>query len=199
MAKLARETVIAVTIPSAPKTFDSVLGREGFYLTPSAETAQCLRLKLIRALELYRCAFTLKFVINLTNRDGFSSRTSGFNYPEVVLGNVFAVCAEAISTCIEYCAQGDACMHILETVYYATIFILRSIHALAEFAKVTANRHIFLVVRTIACWTDAMVFRCLYAFDYRSTKFDEDLLKAYMAFRSVVLVYVSVIYSLLIR
>lgn len=89
-------------------------------------------------------------------------------------------------------------MHILETVYFTIIFVLRSIHELAEYAKNTANRQIFMVLRTVATWIDAVVVRSLIASHDRQ-RYDIDKLKAIMLFRSLVDVYVPVILSLLFQ
>lgn len=86
-------------------------------------------------------------------------------------------------------------MHILQTVYFAVIFVLRSIHELGIFADITKDRHIKMVLRTLACWMDAIVYRCLFYSTFLRRTFDMDLLKNSIAFRSLALVYVLVQYS----
>lgn len=86
-------------------------------------------------------------------------------------------------------------MHMLETVYFTAIFILRSIHELADFARITANRHIYMVMRTIAYWMDAIVHHCLFSSAVHHGRFDMDLLKENIAFRSLYLAYVPVQYN----
>lgn len=83
-------------------------------------------------------------------------------------------------------------MHILETVYFTVIFILRSIHELADLARITANRCIYMVLQTIACWVDAVVYRCFFHHAIQQGRFDIDLVKNNIALRSLVLVYVLV-------
>lgn len=57
LVKLARETVIAVKMPSVNKSFDPVLGKAVLQLWPSSEIALDLRQRLIHAFEAYRCVF----------------------------------------------------------------------------------------------------------------------------------------------
>lgn len=89
-------------------------------------------------------------------------------------------------------------MHILETVCFAVIFVLRSIHELADHAEVAVNRHISLVLRTLAFWIDAIVSRCIYALHYHQ-RFAINELKAQMALCGLFTAYVSVIESLLLQ
>lgn len=56
LAKLARETVVAVRAPSIGLTFNRDLWNIVLQLWPSPETAERLRDRLKRVLELYRCA-----------------------------------------------------------------------------------------------------------------------------------------------
>lgn len=119
-------------------------------------------------------------------------RSSGFDSLDETIGEALAVCAEAVSTCIDLFAGGSAYVHVLETVYFTVIFILRSILKLADLARITANTHIFMVLQTLAYWIDAIIYRCLYALD-ECGRFDLDHLKANMAFRSLVYVCVSAI------
>lgn len=123
-------------------------------------------------------------------------RFYGINSLEHTIGEACAICAEAMSTCINERAQGDAYMQILETVYFTVIFLLLSIDELAVFARFPANRHIYMVLRTLACWMDTVVFRCMLQCSEASNwmkRLDFDLLKNHIAFRSLgVLVYVLV-------
>lgn len=84
-------------------------------------------------------------------------------------------------------------MNILETVYFTIIFVLRSIHELADLARITVNSHIFMILQTLAFWIDAILFRILNALDVRRHRFDIDELKAMLAFCSLVVVYVSLV------
>lgn len=108
------------------------------------------------------------------------------------MGEACAICAEAESTCIVRFARGDAYMQILETVYFTIIFVLRSIHELAYSARVTANRHIYMVLRTLTYWVDAIVYRCLCDSRVQWGRFDMDQLKHNIAFHSLPFVCVLV-------
>lgn len=81
-------------------------------------------------------------------------------------------------------------MHILETIYLALIFVLRSIHDLAGLTRITANRHIYMILQTLASWIDAIVFCCLKALDDRCETFEVEELKAKLAISTLVHVYV---------
>lgn len=118
-------------------------------------------------------------------------RISGLDSPDDILGEACAICAEATSTYINAHARGDAYLHILGTVYFTVIFILRSIHELAVSSRLTANRHVFMVLRTIMSWIDAIVLWCLYAVDSSENIFDMNLLELGSVFRSLVLAYVT--------
>lgn len=97
-----------------------------------------------------------------------------------------AICAEAMSTCIDYYAQGNAYLHILETVYFTVIFVLRSIHELADdYAQIPANRQINMILQTLASWIDAIVCRCIEAY-YDRQRYDVDKLNANVLFRGLV-------------
>lgn len=85
-------------------------------------------------------------------------------------------------------------MHISETVYFTVIFVLQSIHELADFARSTANRHIYMVVETLACWMDAIVHHYLDQSTGFRGRYDMDLLKINIALRSLALVYVLMKY-----
>lgn len=89
-------------------------------------------------------------------------------------------------------------MHILETVCFAVIFVLRSIHELADYAVVAANSHISLVLRTLAFWIDAIVSRCIYALHFHQ-RYAINELKAQIAVRGLFIEYVLVIESLLLQ
>lgn len=56
LARLARETLIAVRTPSCHELFDPVRGKNVWGLQSSWEHALHLRQRLKRALEVYRCA-----------------------------------------------------------------------------------------------------------------------------------------------
>lgn len=122
------------------------------------------------------------------------SRLSGLDSLDVTIGEACTICAEAASAYIDKYARGDAYMHILETVYFAVIFILRSIYELADFARITANRHIYMVLWTLACWLDAIVYHCQDGSTNIRGTFDMDRLKIYIAFGGLILVYVPVKY-----
>lgn len=102
-----------------------------------------------------------------------------------------AVCAEAVSTCINVRARGDAYIHVLETVYFTITFILQLFPKLADLARTTANSHIYMVLQTLASWVNTIVYRCLFAL-HVCLRFDVDKLKAKMAFRRLAYVCVSV-------
>lgn len=122
----------------------------------------------------------------MINRGDLLRRSSGLNSPEDTVGEACAICAESVSTSIYYYARGDAYMHILETVYFTVIFVLRSIHELAEYAKNTAKRQIYMVLQTLATWIDVVVFRCLHASNF-SQRYDIEKLKANILIRSLVM------------
>lgn len=128
----------------------------------------------------------------MSDRHDLLSRSSGLASLGDTIGEACAICAEAVSTCISYYARGDAFLHILHTVYFTVIFVLRSID------KIPVNRHIYMVLQTLSSWIDAIVYRCLDAPGV-SRRYDVNKLKIEMAFRSLVLVYVSEITSLLIH
>lgn len=134
----------------------------------------------------------------MINRCKCLSRSCGLDSLEDTVGEACAICAEAISTCIGLFARGDAYTHILETVYFTVIFVLRSIHELVDYAKTTANKQIYMILRTLSSWIDAIVYRCLNA-SYDDRRYDIDKLKVKMLFRSLVHVYVSAIDSLLFQ
>lgn len=121
------------------------------------------------------------------SRNDLQFRSSGLDSLDDTLGETCAVCAEAVSTCVDPYAQGESYTHILETVYFTVIFLLRSIqdHALASFTNVTANRYIHLVLRTLVSWIDAIVFRCLCFINIHRYRFDLDNLKAKMVFMTL--------------
>lgn len=120
------------------------------------------------------------------------SRSSKFESLEDTIGEACSVCAEAISKCIHDSARGDAYLHILETVYLAVVFVLRSIHELADRGRTTANRQLYMVVQTIASWIDAIVYRCLHGSRIFCERFDINKMEARMAFVSLGLLYASV-------
>lgn len=123
----------------------------------------------------------------MISRSDLHFRSSGLDSLDDTLGEACAVCAEAVSTCVDPYARGDSYAHILDTVYFTVIFVIRSIqdHGFAEFANDTASRYIYLVLQTLAFWVDAIVFRCLYFINIRRYRFDLDNLKAKMAFMSL--------------
>lgn len=125
-----------------------------------------------------------------TNQVNLISRSYGFDSLEDTIGKACAICAEAVSTYITYWARGDTYMHILETVYFTFIFVLRSIHELVDFARMTADKLIYMVLRTLACWMDAIVYRCLHHSAILWGRFDLDLLKSNIALYSLALMYV---------
>lgn len=49
-----------------------------------------------------------------------------------------------------------------------------------------------MVLQTIACWVDAVVYRCFFHHAIQQGRFDIDLVKNNIALRSLVLVYVLV-------
>lgn len=132
------------------------------------------------------------------NQGDLLFRFFGLDSLDDTIGEACAICAEAVSTWVDECARGDAYNHILETVYFTVIFVLRSIHELGDYAKTTANRHIYTVTHTLTTWIDAVVVRCLDASNDRR-RYDMDKLKAKILFRSLVDMYVSVILSLLFQ
>lgn len=83
-------------------------------------------------------------------------------------------------------------MHILETVYFTVVFILRSIHEKANFTG-TISKYIYMVIRTLTSWIERIVYQCLYNIGCHC-RFDENLLKANCAFCALILVYVTVTY-----
>lgn len=190
LVRLARETVVAVREPSLQTSLDLVLGKHVLVLWPAPKTARLLRQRLIRALEEYRCA--LLFYQSVAHGINALSRSSNLDSLEDTIGEACSVCAEAISKCIHDSARGDAYLHILETVYLAVVFVLRSIHELADRGRTTANRHIYMVVQTIASWIDAIVYRCLHGSRIFCERFDINKMEARMAFVSLGLLYVSV-------
>lgn len=133
---------------------------------------------------------------SIINRSDLHSRFSGLDILEDTLHEACAICADAVSTSIDRHSRGDAYTHILDTVYFAVIFVLQSIHDLANSAEAAESRHVYFVLQTLVSWIDAIVFRCLYALDIHHYKFDLNKLKAKMAFMSLVHVYLSVINSL---
>lgn len=56
LVKLAKETLIAVKAPLLKTFFNVILEERAWHLCPSFETAERLRQRLKRALEVYRCA-----------------------------------------------------------------------------------------------------------------------------------------------
>lgn len=128
----------------------------------------------------------------MINRDNHFFRISGLEFLDDTIGESCAICAEAVSTCINRRARGDAYIHTLETIYFTVIFIIRSIHELASFVRSSGNRQILIVLRTIACWIDAVVYRCLTDFSDLLWKFDMNQLNARIAFYGLV-VYVPMI------
>lgn len=118
------------------------------------------------------------------------SRSSGCGALDVLLGNTCEICADAVSTCVHRRARGDAYMHILETIYLALIFILRSINELAGCSTFAVNRSNCMVLRTLASWINAIVVPCLFAVDCSECRFDMAALHAGIMFRGLVLVYV---------
>lgn len=118
------------------------------------------------------------------------SRCSGFDSLDLTIGEACAICAESLSTCIDYSARGEAYMHILESVYFSVVFILSSAQELADCSRSTASGQIFIVLRTLTAWIDAITYRILYDVGYREERFDMDLLKVAMSFRSLVSMYV---------
>lgn len=198
LAKLARETVVAVRAPSIGLTFDRDLWNIVLQLWPSPETAERLRDRLKRVLELYRCA-TPSFPYIIVKIE-ISYRLSGFRSLVNTIGEACAICAEAASTCISRYARSEVYMHILETVYFAVIFILRSINQTANYFRSTADRHVYMILRALTSWVDAIVYRCLCAVTFRPERFDMNALEAKMSFRSLVLSYVPItIYCCLFR
>lgn len=133
---------------------------------------------------------------SIINRSDLHSRSSGLDSLEDTLHEACAICADAVSTCIDRHSRGDAYTHILDTVYFTVIFVLQLIHDLTDCAKAAEIRHVYFVLQTLVSWIDAIVFRCLYALDIHRYKFDLNKLKAKMAFMSLVHVYLSVINSL---
>lgn len=107
------------------------------------------------------------------------------------MGEALAVCAEAIATCISPHARGDANIHVLETVYFTVIFILRSIPKLADLASTTENSHIYMILQTLAYWVSTIVYRSLYAL-HECVEFNEDKVRAKMSFRSLAYLRMSV-------
>lgn len=120
------------------------------------------------------------------------SRSYGFYSLDNTIGEACAICAEALSTSLDECAQGDAYMQVLETVYFTVIFLLRSIQQLADFARDAANRHIYMVLKALACWMDAIVTRCVEYSVINYGKLNMNLLRNNFAFRSLALVCVLV-------
>lgn len=131
------------------------------------------------------------FFVNLLPTKSISSGTRLYGLDSLTdtIGVACAICSDAVSMCITSESRGDAYMHILETVYFTVIFVLRSIHELADFARTTADRYIYMILRTLACLMDAIVYRCLYH-SVIQKRFDMDLLKNHIALRSLGLVYV---------
>lgn len=132
----------------------------------------------------------------MINQGDLFSRSYGLDSLQDTIGEACAICVEAISTCIEHYARGDAYVHILETVYYTIIFVLRSIHELADYARISTNRQIYMVLRTLVSWIDAIVYRWLFVSNYDCQRYDMEKLKAKMLFRSLAFVYVAIIDSL---
>lgn len=190
LVKLARETVIVARAPSLEEIFDPVLKKKTWQVWPSPETALLLRQTLRQALKEYRCLLLFQSVKDQVD---LHSRSSGLDSLDITIGNACAICTEAVSTCIDRHTRGDAHMNILETVYFTIIFVLRSIHELADLARITVNSHIFMILQTLAFWIDAILFRILNALDVRRHRFDIDELKAMLAFCSLVVVYVSLV------
>lgn len=127
---------------------------------------------------------------SITNQIDIITRLYGFDFLAGTIVEACTICSDAVSTCINEHARGDAYMHILETVYFTVIFVLRSIHKLADFARTTADRYIYMILRTLACWMDAIVIRCIWHSVVGQVPFDMDLLKNHIALRSLALVYV---------
>lgn len=127
----------------------------------------------------------------MSNRNNRHCRSSGFDSLEDTIGEALAICAEAVSTCVESYARGNAYNHILETVYFTVIFILRSIPELADLARTTAISHIFMVLQTLPSWVNTIVYRCLIVL-HDWLRFNEDIVRAKMAFRSLASVCMSV-------
>lgn len=131
------------------------------------------------------------FSQSMWNRNDRLCRSSGFDSLDDTIGEALAVCAEAVSTCINVRARGDAYIHVLETVYFTITFILQLFPKLADLARTTANSHIYMVLQILASWVNTIVYRCLFSL-HVSLRFDVDKLKAKMAFRRLAYVCVSV-------
>lgn len=132
----------------------------------------------------------LFFVSSMTNWGNIHPRSSGLNSLDETIGEACSICARAVSSHIHIHTQGNAYMHIMETVYFSIIFLLRSIYELADFARVTANERIYMVLRATASWLDTIVYQCR-CFGHRPS-FNINAVKANIAFLSLAIVYAPV-------
>lgn len=126
------------------------------------------------------------------------ARSSAFDSLNNTIGESCAICAEALSTCIFVCARGNAFMHVLETVRFTAIFVLWSIHELGnKHSRNPANEHtcMTMVIRTLSSWIDTVLYQCLHSLQPNQWRFDMSRVEALIAFRSLVLMCVPMLFS----